>query len=155
MARTEPLTRVALVLATVAGAGFFPFASGTFASVLAIAPYWALRTRPGWFAGVTIALFFLGVWSSGEAERALGEKDPHAVVIDEVVGYLVATAFLPLNWFYPLAALVLFRVFDVWKPWFIHGSQKLPGGWGIMLDDWFAGLFANLLLQGWHWFLKW
>jgi phosphatidylglycerophosphatase A len=147
--------RLALVLATVGGAGFFPFASGTFASLLAIPLYYALRGSVWAYAGATLAIAAAGVWAAGEAERHLGQKDPHAVVIDEVAGYLIAAAFLPGYVFYPVAAFFLFRLFDIWKPFPAHASQRLPGGWGIMIDDVIAGIYANALLQLARLWLPW
>ncbi len=142
-----------LLIATVGGAGYFPLASGTLASGLAVLPYFLLRDHTGLYIGITIALFAIGVWSSHRAERLLQLKDPHAVVIDEVTGYLIAAAFLPHHWFYPLAAFFLFRLFDIWKPFPIDRSQNLPGGWGIMVDDVLAGIYANLILQAGRYFL--
>lgn len=136
-----------LALATIGGVGFFPFASGTVASVVAILPYYALRQHLMWYVPVLLVITFIGIWVSGEAETYLNEKDPHPVVIDEVAGYLVAAMFLPFHWFYPLAAFFLFRLFDVWKPTPINQLQDLPKGWGIMVDDLLAGLYANIILQ--------
>jgi len=142
-----------LALATVFGAGFFPWASGTFASLLTLPLYYVLRDQAGWYVGVTLACTAVGIWAAGQAEIYLGKKDPHAVVIDEVVGQLIAAAFLPHHWFYPVAAFFLFRLFDIWKPFPAYASQQLPGGWGIMVDDVIAGLYANIALQMARWFL--
>lgn len=142
------MNRLSLAIASVFGAGYFPVASGTFASALALLPALALRGHPWGYAAVVLVLGVLGVWSSGVAERILGEKDPHRIVIDEVAGMFIAMAWLPSHWAYPLAAFVLFRIFDVWKPTPARQAQDLPGGWGVMADDVIAGLYANLLLQG-------
>ncbi len=147
--------RLALILATVGGAGFFPIASGTFASALAIPLYYLLRNSNTWYVAVTILCCVVGVWAANEAEAHLGEKDPHAVVIDEVAGYLISAAFLPMHVFYPIAAFFLFRLFDIWKPFPARQSQDLPGGWGIMVDDVIAGIYANLILQLCRLFLPW
>ncbi len=116
----------------------------------------------------------IGVWSSGRAARHYDQKDPQQVVIDEVSGVAVCIilgagigvlapaenpaglrlAGIPisiwrdLNWKYLLAGFVLFRVFDIWKPWPARAAEKLPGGWGIMADDWVAGIYAALCLWG-------
>jgi len=145
------MNRFALWTASVLGAGYFPVASGTFASALAVLPFLVLRPHPWAYALAVVALCALGVWSAGAAERVLGEKDSHKIVIDEVAGYLIAAAALPAHWAYPAAAFVLFRVFDVWKPFPARQSQALPGGWGVMTDDVIAALYANLLLQGVRW----
>ncbi len=115
----------------------------------------------------------LGVWSSSRAAAYAGLKDPQYVVIDEVSGMHVTlvlaimplwlpTGRLPadeatdfglysalslLNWKYLLLGFILFRVFDIWKPWPIRRLEKLPGGWGIMADDWMAGIYAAILLR--------
>jgi phosphatidylglycerophosphatase A len=136
-----------LMLASFFGAGYFPVASGTLASALAMLPFFWLRPHPWAYLLAVVIGFALGVWTSTAAEKILKEKDSHKIVIDEVVGYLIAAAFLPHFWFYPLAAFFLFRLFDVWKPGWIRYSQMLPGGYGVMVDDVLAGLLANLCLQ--------
>ncbi len=126
---------------------------------------------PSLVALVVVGL--VGVWSSSQVAKYTGLNDPQYVVIDEVSGMhltlLLAivplglpTQLLPadeasvfalysalslLNWKYLLLGFILFRVFDVWKPWPIRGLEKLPGGWGIMADDWMAGLYAAILLR--------
>ncbi len=141
------MRQVHLWFASVFGIGYFPWASGTAASAAALVPYFLLRNDALLYAGVICALFFLGVVSAGAAEAILREKDSHKIVIDEVVGYLIAAAFLPHHIFYPVAAFFLFRLFDIWKPGWIRKSQDLAGGWGVMLDDVLAGVAANVLLQ--------
>jgi len=147
------MRRFHLLVASVCGAGYFPVASGTFASALALVPYFWLRDRPWAYAAVVAALCVLGVWTSGQAERILQEKDSHKIVIDEVAGMLVAAAGLPVHWFYPFAAFVLFRIFDVWKPFPAQQAQALPGDWGVMTDDLIAAVYANVILQGLRLFL--
>jgi phosphatidylglycerophosphatase A len=116
---------------------------------------------------------FIGVWSSSRVATYSGLKDPQYVVIDEVSGMQLTlilaivplglpTHLLPaddasvfalysalslLNWKYLLLGFILFRVFDIWKPWPIRRLEKLPGGWGIMADDWMAGIYAAILLR--------
>lgn len=136
-----------LGIASLGGAGYFPWASGTVASALTIPVYFWLRPYPGWYTAVTLLCCVVGVWSAGAAERLLGEKDPHKVVINEMAGYLIAAAFLPFHWFYPVAAFFIFRALDVWKPFPARVSQQLPGGWGIMIDDIIVALYTNGLLQ--------
>jgi len=120
-----------------------------------------------------LVLCFVGVWSSSRAAEYAGIRDPQYVVIDEVSGmhltlvlalmpvglptYLIPSdeasvfalysAFSLLNWKYLLLGFILFRVFDIWKPWPIRNLEKLPGGWGIMADDWMAGIYAAILLR--------
>jgi phosphatidylglycerophosphatase A len=122
--------------------------------------------------GLLLALGTIGVWSAARAATYAGIKDPQFVVIDEVAGQHLAlllplipialphltahmdlsdfTIFFALslvNWKYLLLGFILFRVFDIWKPWPIRQLEKLPGGWGIMADDWMAGIYAAILLR--------
>jgi phosphatidylglycerophosphatase A len=116
---------------------------------------------------------FLGVWSSSRVANFAGVDDPQYVVIDEVSGmhltlmlgimplalptrlvpgdeasvFVLYSAFSLLNWKYLLLGFILFRVFDIWKPWPVRRLEKLPGGWGIMADDWMAGVYAAILLR--------
>jgi phosphatidylglycerophosphatase A len=121
---------------------------------------------------LVLFLAFVGVWSAGKAADFAGVKDPQFVVIDEVAGqhitlilpliplampnlsahmdfseYAIYSALSVLNWRYLLAGFVLFRLFDIWKPFPIGNLEKLRGGWGIMADDWLAGVYAAILLK--------
>jgi len=102
-------------------------------------------SRPGlvaFLAAVTLA----GLWAAHRAERVLGGKDPGAIVIDEVAGMTVAMLWAPLSLPALLAGFVLFRVFDIVKPWPAHAAQRLSGGLGVMVDDLIAGLYAAAVL---------
>jgi phosphatidylglycerophosphatase A len=133
----------------------------------------AVLALPIFFAlGLFLVLGTIGVWSASRAAAYSGTEDPQFVVIDEVAGQHLAlllplipialphltahmdlsdfTIFFALslvNWKYLLLGFILFRVFDIWKPWPIRGLEKLPGGWGIMADDWMAGIYAAILLR--------
>jgi phosphatidylglycerophosphatase A len=121
---------------------------------------------------LVLFLAFVGVWSAGKVADFAGVKDPQFVVIDEVAGqhitlilpliplampnlsahmdfseYAIYSALSVLNWRYLLAGFVLFRLFDIWKPFPIRNLEKLRGGWGIMADDWLAGVYAAILLK--------
>ena len=92
---------------------------------------------------VALLIFFLGVWAGGQSEKFFGRTDPRQVVIDEVVGQMVTFLLVPhASWKLLLAGFGLFRVFDVTKPFPISRAERLPGGWGIMVDDVIAGLYA-------------
>ena len=85
------------------------------------------------------------IWAAGETARQAGMKDPQFVVVDEVVGQWLALAGArALNWKSWLAAFLLFRLFDIWKPFPARQAESLPGGWGIMADDWVAGIYAGI-----------
>jgi phosphatidylglycerophosphatase A len=95
-----------------------------------------------------VLLAGVGIWSASEAERHFGRTDPGYIVIDEVVGMLVTLAFLPVNATGILVAFLLFRVFDVVKPWPARRFERLHGGLGVMLDDVMAGVYAHLVMWG-------
>jgi phosphatidylglycerophosphatase A len=102
------------------------------------------RMFPLTFAAIFIAL--IGIWASSRTARFSRLHDPQFVVIDEVSGQLLTyvVALAPLNWKYLLLGFILFRVFDIWKPFPARQSESLPGGWGIMADDWIAAIYAGL-----------
>lgn len=127
--------------------GFFPLFPGTIGSILACGLlYWLYPLPPLLLISGLTVLFFTGVWAATEAENYLGH-DAHSIVIDEVFGMLVVLIFLPITWKSILTALILFRLFDVWKPSVIDRSQSLPGGWGIMVDDLLAGMVSLVIMH--------
>ena len=135
-------------VASGAYAGFAPIAPGTAGSVLALAVWWLVPERfpwPSWFL-VLAGVFVAGVHTSAIAEREWG-KDPPKVVIDEIAGCFVALLLLPKSLFTALLGFTLFRFFDIIKPFPVHRSQRLPGGWGIMADDLIAGTYANVVVR--------
>ena len=93
-----------------------------------------------------VVVTVLGVWAADEAERALGAKDPGAIVVDEVAGMTLSVLALPPTPGVLLAGFLLFRLFDVLKPFPANVAQRLPGGLGVMIDDVIAGLYALALL---------
>jgi phosphatidylglycerophosphatase A len=137
------------VLSTFFGLGLSPILPGTIASAAATLLFVsALRGLAGpLYAGLVLALFFVGVAVSKAAAAEIGRPDPGRIVIDEVCGQLVALAFLPAGWPPAGLAFALFRVFDIIKPWPIRRLERLPGGWGIMADDVGAGLAAAVLAR--------
>lgn len=143
------MRQIILFLASGAGSGYIPFAPGTWGSAVGLLVYWLLLRLPQWPLAVTVAaVVFLSCWIAGLAEELLAAKDPQVIVIDEVAGMLVALMFLPASGRVVLAAFVLFRLFDIWKPFPARWIQEnLPGGWGVVGDDVMAGIYANLVLQ--------
>jgi phosphatidylglycerophosphatase A len=143
------MKRMAKVVSTFFGAGYFPVAPGTFASLAAALLYrFVLGGANGFvFAGVIAAVYFLGVAAAGSFSRLLNEKDPRKIVIDEVVGQWIALFLIPPGWLNLALAFVFFRFFDILKPFGIRETERLPGGWGIMTDDVVAGLAALLLVR--------
>jgi len=127
-----------------------PFAKwkggGLLGSLVGWGLLWLAPPGPAYWAGLA-ALLPLSVWSSHEAEKILGHHDDPRIVIDEVVGVWIAAAFLPRAWGPMLAALVLFRLFDVFKgPWG-NWAARAPGGWGVVADDVLAGVIACGLIH--------
>lgn len=130
------------------GSGLSPFAPGTMGTLVAIPFIFLLRgLGPVGFWLALVALFLVGVWLCNVVSRKLGVHDHGGIVWDEMVGYWLTAAFIPLQWPWLLAAFVLFRIFDILKPWPIRQlDEKVSGGFGIMIDDVVAALFAVLLL---------
>ena len=143
------MQKIILFLASGAGSGYIPFAPGTWGSAVGLLVYWLLLRLSQWpFVATVAAVVFLSCWIAGLAEGFLGQKDPQVIVIDEVAGMLVSLLFLPVNWKIAVAGFVLFRIFDIWKPFPARWAQDtLPGGWGVVGDDVVAGIYANLVLQ--------
>ena len=151
---TEKRRTPAVWIATVAGVGYFPVAPGTVGSAVGVGLVAALDTVPFTGAGrsallglATVLIFFLGVWASGKSEEFFGRTDPCHVVIDEVAGQMAAFLLSPhASWKFLLAGFGLFRIFDITKPFPARWAERLPGGWGIMIDDLIAGAYALLAL---------
>jgi len=147
--------RWAWLVATVGGVGFVPWAPGTAGSAvgLVVAATVGQFLSPLWYLGLVGALFFAGVAAAQAVERAALRKDPSHVVIDEVVGMLLALFALPVRAGVFFSAFLCFRGLDIFKPFPIRRLERQPGGWGIMLDDLAAGVCANLLVRGGLWVL--
>ena len=159
-----------LAIAT-CGVGYLPLAPGTWGSILGVAIYiaawfgesklgsyllqsgWNERTIGTWLGSanliVLLGIIFAAIWASGRAGRVWGEKDPQRAVIDEVVGQLVVFFYIPFttSWWLIASGFVLFRFFDIVKPYPINKLQDLPGGLGVCADDIVAGIYAGILLK--------
>lgn len=132
------------------GSGCAPKAPGTFGTLAAIPLYLPLQHLSlGYYVGMVIATFLLGVWVCGRTSRDLGVHDHPSIVWDEVVGYFVTMLAAPTGWLWIVLGFGLFRLFDILKPWPIRVVDKrVAGGFGIMFDDVLAGVYAWLVLQG-------
>ena len=141
--------RVAVFLATFGYVGYFPIAPGTAGSLAALALYAVVRWfgTPGVELVAIVAVLIAGVWAAHETERVLQLKDPGPVVIDEVLGMLVTLAFMPLSIWGIVAGFVVFRIFDVIKPFPAGRLEHLPGGFGIMADDAMAGVYGQVVMR--------
>lgn len=152
----RPRPGVAVRLATVGPAGHFSIAPGTAGSAVGVAIVAILQRLPlqhlaYWEGAVAIAVFAVGVWSAGQAEKFYGMTDPGPVVIDEVAGQMAVFLFNPpASWLALGVGFIFFRIFDVLKPFPARRAERLPRGWGIMTDDLVAGAYgaAALLLLG-------
>jgi phosphatidylglycerophosphatase A len=136
------------------GSGLAPKAPGTFGTLAAVPLYLAAADLPlPSYALLTSLMFLAGIWICGHCERVLEIEDHSGIVWDEFVGFFITMTTMPLNWPTVVCGFVLFRLFDVLKPWPIRVlDRRLHGGLGVMLDDALAGAFAwtaLFLLQPW------
>jgi phosphatidylglycerophosphatase A len=140
--------KIALILSAWFGAGLLPLAPGTWGTLFGL-PLVGLMSRLSvFYAGAFLGLFVvLAIWSSHSCREWFQEDDPSEIVIDEVAGLLLALFLLPLSGVGLFGGFLLFRVFDILKPFPIGRVEKLRGGFGIVADDLVAGLYANLCLR--------
>ena len=143
------LLGIRLAIATLLGVGKVPWISGTFGTLASIPIYLALAW-PGSTAIYlwgTAALTLIAVWGCHAAERHYGSKDPGEAVADEMAGFLVTMAFFPLSAGPVILGFFVFRAMDIIKPFPARRLERLPGGWGIVADDVFAGVWANVFTR--------
>lgn len=151
--------RLSLLAGTWFGTGYAPVASGTVGTAAAVPLYLLLVFLAGeeWMtAAVAVAAAAAavgGALAAGRVERLLEVHDPSEVVIDEVAGFLVAMIMVPPGVITIVCGFLLFRLFDILKPWPAGPMERIGGGWGIMADDLVCGLYANLVLQAGLWAL--
>ena len=159
------MARLIILIAQGLGTGRSPVMPGTVGSLLGL-PVFILLLMPGsfqFFVGSLLVLGITSVWLCGRAETLLGQRDPGSVVFDEIIALPLCFAgwvsslyfangsmpewvyfFKGTNWFLSVVVFLLFRFFDIVKPWPIGSSQSLPGGWGVTIDDLLAALYVNL-----------
>ncbi len=140
---------LAHLIATVGGLGRLRVAPGTAGSLAAALAFLCFPTYlpPLWFTAAVLALMLIGVWAAQRVASARRQTDPAEIIIDEVIGMAVTLAFVPLDPLTIAIGFVLFRVFDIAKPFPVRQVEKLHGGWGIVLDDVAAGVYANVSLR--------
>ncbi|NNC67217.1 MAG: phosphatidylglycerophosphatase A [Gammaproteobacteria bacterium] len=138
------------------GSGLSPVAPGTMGTLVAIPIFLVLVTfSPVIYLLFVMILFFIGCWACGQTAEALNVHDHPGIVIDEIVGYLITMVLVPVTWYWVILGFLLFRLFDIWKPWPISIVDKqLKGGLGIMLDDGLAALYSLLSLHIVIWSVK-
>lgn len=150
-------SRIALAVATWFGTGYWPWGPGTAGSLAAVLLAWAgaswLGMQPWHFVALAIWLTPAGIWCSTQTARLQESKDPQIVVVDEVLGQWIALAgAATLSGVHLWTAFVLFRIFDMTKPWPVRRLESLPDGRGIVADDLAAGVYAALVLLLARWF---
>ncbi len=163
---TSPTTPLAFLhpaslAATVFGAGLSPIAPGTVGSLVAVPVAWLIHMTAGPFALLlaTAAVFLVGWWASAVYVDKTGFEDPGAVVIDEVAGQWLVLAVAPLDqphhvWYFAVG-FVLFRLFDIAKPWPVSwADRRIKGGFGVMFDDILAGLYGGAVLLVLVWLIE-
>lgn len=139
---------VAKIIATFFYVGLIPIGPGTFGTIAAIPLFYALSfTNLYIYLAVTVLIILVSVWASTLAESIFHKADPGQVVADEVSGFLVTMILVPPTITNIFLGFLLFRLFDIAKPYPVREMEKLPGGWGIVIDDVAAGLYACLALH--------
>jgi len=142
------LDKLALILSSCFGIGLIPVAQGTFGTLAGIPLAMALAHAGPMAAAYLLFLFvLLSIWTSGRSARALEKDDPAEVVIDETAGLLLTLFLLPATGFNLCLGFILFRLFDILKPFPIRRLEKVEGGAGIVLDDLLAGVYGNACLR--------
>ncbi len=155
---------------TTFGVGYLPLAPGTWGSMVGVMIYlsvawveasvginllengWRLEQIAAWFHAINLIIFLLfcllGIWAASRATKLFKHKDPSQAVVDEVIGQLIVFLFIPfgLHWGFILAGFLLFRLFDIWKPYPIDSLQGLPAGIGVCADDILAGVYGGVCL---------
>ena len=162
MAVTEKRRDAAIWIATSGGVGYCPIAPGTAGSavgLLLVAGLGYLPLDRLWhvtaLGAMAVGAFALGVWAADRGEKFFGCVDPRQVVIDEVAGQIITFLAWPgASWRWLLVGFVLFRIFDVVKPYPARRIERVPGGWGIMLDDVAAGVYSAVALTVLEFVLK-
>jgi phosphatidylglycerophosphatase A len=138
------------------GVGWLPLAPGTWGAAVAIMPLipfvanWTTTPPPSVTSLILTTLIVIFTWIGVKGSDLLEDewgKDPKQTVIDEMVGVWIALLGMPISWFTIVAAFVLFRFFDIVKPLGIRQLEKISNGWGVMMDDILAGVYANIVLQ--------
>jgi phosphatidylglycerophosphatase A len=152
-------SRLSWLIATFFYIGYMKPGPGTYASAATVVLWWAAahlipaNSLALAALAASVAITLLGIPPSTVVARESGREDPGFVVIDEVAGQMIALIGVPLTWNYLIAGLILFRIFDILKPFPLRRLEDLPEGTGIMMDDVGAGLYALLLLQLWIHFI--
>ncbi|MCK5390901.1 MAG: phosphatidylglycerophosphatase A [Deltaproteobacteria bacterium] len=139
---------MAKLIATFFYVGLIPIAPGTFGTLAAIPLFYVLSFTPLFlYLAITVVIILISVWASSIAEEIFGKTDPGQVVADEVCGLLITMILVPVTISNIFLGFLLFRLFDIAKPYPIRKVEKLHGGWGIVLDDVMAGVYSCVTLH--------
>ncbi len=145
------IRKIAEAVSTVFYVGRTPAAPGTAGSLVAVVFVWLWQSvigiSLGWTLLVLLVLTLIGTLAADIYAKFTGSEDPGEVVIDEFIGQWIGLLLVPAHWGFWLAAFLLFRIFDIWKPLWIDSVQRWPGGWGIMADDILAGIATLVFIQ--------
>ena len=138
-----------MIIATGFYSGYLPKAPGTWGSLVGLVLFFLLHSlNLEMYLGVVAGIFIIGTFAAGEAEKIMDRQDPGLVVIDEIVGILITMIAIPATPLNMVLGFVLFRIFDIWKPFPVNFfDQRFHGGLGIMLDDIMAGIYSLIILQ--------
>ena len=146
--------RIAQLIATFFYVGHLPYAPGTWGTVAAVPLYYLISGIPEYlYIALTLAIVLVSVWAAGIAEGIYGKTDPGQIVADEVSGYLVTMILVVPTQTNIIIGFVLVRIFDMLKPPPARQAERLPGGWGVVMDDVMSGVYANIVLHVIVWYV--
>lgn len=146
------MSLVSRLIATGLFSGYVPVSPGTAGSLLALILYWFLPgSESVFFSSIVVLLFFVGVWAATRLDIETQSKDNQQIVIDEIVGMFITLILMEKKILWLAIGFILFRLFDIFKPYPCRQAEKFPRGWGVMLDDVAAGVYAAAALRLIHW----
>jgi phosphatidylglycerophosphatase A len=143
------LKRIVILIATGCYVGYSPLVPGTTGTLAAIPIYFLLsRLPPLYYLAIVLGSIYVAIWASDRAEVIFQSRDCRHIVIDEVVGFLVTMFIVPPTWRNILLGFFIFRALDIIKPFPIRAlEERVRGGYGVVLDDIIAGIYANLIIH--------
>lgn len=144
------LNQIYKFIATGFGTGYSPIIPGTIGSLLGVSVFFLLKylglSLPIWII-ICILLFFVGVITATHAEKLFNKKDSRKIVIDEIVGCIIFLLFIPNTKWCIIVGFIIYRILDIIKPFPAESSQRLPGGWGIMMDDLIVSVYTVIIIN--------
>ncbi len=135
--------------------GYIPVSPGTAGSLVALFLYWIIPGSESiFFCGAIVLLFFIGVWAATRLDTATQSHDNQQIVIDEIVGMLITITLMEKKIVWLAIGFILFRLFDIYKPYPVRLVEKFPRGWGVMIDDVVAGIYSAVSLRLIYWLVE-